>query len=204
MKFECGDLERALAIPELMQEAREHLRACPACRNELRLWNEIAETAQQLHEEWESPQLWDRIRAELAREPKHRQPWWGDWKVWAVAASIMVAIGLSLWFAVVRSSHPPAQADRQFLTEHALADVERAEAAYRQSIDELYRLATPKLDKANSPLTVAYREKLLLIDSAINDIRSNLEQNRFNASLQTELAALYREKQRTLEEVLKQ
>ena len=42
MKFECGDLERALAVPELMQEAREHLKNCPACRNELRLWNEIA------------------------------------------------------------------------------------------------------------------------------------------------------------------
>jgi hypothetical protein len=81
--------------------------------------------------------------------------------------------------------------------------VEKTEAAYRQSIDDLYKLATPKLNKADSPLTAAYREKLLLIDSAINDIRNNLQQNRFNASLQTELAALYREKQRTLEDVLK-
>ena len=33
MKFECGDLERALAISELMPEAREHLKVCAACRN---------------------------------------------------------------------------------------------------------------------------------------------------------------------------
>jgi hypothetical protein len=204
MKFECGDLERALAVPELMQEAREHLRSCAACRSELRLWNEISETARQLHEEWESPELWGRIRAELVNEPKIRRAWWGDWKVWAVAASIVVAVGLGLWFTVMKGQRPQTDADRQFLTDHALADVERAEAAYRQSIDALYQLAAPKLDKANSPLTVAYREKLLLIDFAINDIRSNLQQNRFNASLQMELAALYREKQRTLEDVLKQ
>jgi len=204
MKFECGDLDRALAVPELMQEAREHLRSCAACRRELRLWNEISETARQLHQEWESPDLWDRIRHEIASEPRPRHNWWGDWRVWAVAASVSVAVALGLWFSVAKTTRPQTQAaDRQFLTDHALEQVEKTEAAYRQSIDDLYRLATPKLDKANSPLTVAYREKLLLIDSAINDIRNNLQQNRFNASLQTELAALYREKQRTLEDVLK-
>ncbi len=203
MKFECGDLERALAVPELMQEAREHLRSCAACRRELRLGNEISETARQLHEEWESPDLWARIRQEIASQPRSQHHWRTDWKLWAVAASLLVAIGLGVWFNFVKSARPQNAADRQFLTDHALEQVEKTEAAYRQSIDDLYKLATPKLNKADSPLTAAYREKLLLIDSAINDIRNNLQQNRFNASLQTELAALYREKQRTLEDVLK-
>ncbi len=203
MKFECGDLERALAVPELMQEAREHLRSCAACRSELRLWNEISETARQLHEEWESPDLWAGIRQEIASQPRSQHHWRTDWKLWAVAASLLVAVGLGVWFNFVKSARPQNAADRQFLTDHALEQVEKTEAAYRQSIDDLYKLATPKLNKADSPLTAAYREKLLLIDSAINDIRNNLQQNRFNASLQTELAALYREKQRTLEDVLK-
>lgn len=99
MKFECGDLERALAVPELMQEAREHLRSCAACRSELRLWNEISDTARQLHEEWESPDLWDRIREDIASEPRPRHNWWSDWKVWAVAASVSVAVALGLWFS---------------------------------------------------------------------------------------------------------
>jgi hypothetical protein len=160
--------------------------------------------ARELHQEWESPELWERIRHDIISEPRPRHNWWSDWKVWAVAASALVAVALGLWFSIVRSARPQTQAaDRQLLTDHALEQVEKTEAAYRQSIDELYRLATPKLDKADSPLIVAYREKLLLIDSAITDIRTNLQRNRFNASLQTELAALYREKERTLEDVLK-
>jgi hypothetical protein len=203
MKFECGDLERALAVPELMQEAREHLRSCAACRAELRLWNEISEVARQLHEEWESPDLWSRIRSDIGSEPRPRYAWLSDWKLWAVAASVLVAVSLGLWFNFARRAQPQTAEERQFLTDHALEQVEKAEAAYRQSIDELYKLAEPALNKANSPLVAAYREKLILIDSAISDIRNNLQRNRFNASLQTELAALYREKQKTLEDVLK-
>ena len=43
MKFECGDLERALANSDLFPEAREHLKTCAVCRREYRLWNEISE-----------------------------------------------------------------------------------------------------------------------------------------------------------------
>lgn len=207
MKFECGDLDRALAVPELMQEAREHLKSCPSCRRELRLWNEISDTARELHHDWDSPELWPRIRRELATQPKLRAArpprWFNDWKVWAMAASVVVGAILLFWLTLGRGIVPAGQArSRDFLTDQALQEVERTETAYRQSIDKLNGLASPKLKDANSPLSIAYRKKLLLIDSAINDVRANLQQNRFNASLQTELAALYREKQRTLEDVL--
>jgi hypothetical protein len=202
LKFECGDLERALAVPELMQEAREHLRECPRCRQELRLWNEISETAKHFHEEWESPDLWIRIKHDLAAQakPEHK-PWWGDWKVWAMAASIVLGAVLLFWLN--RSARSREQlANRDFLTEQALQDVERTEAAYRQSVEKLYELARPRLQSSSSPIAVNTREKLMLLDSAINDVRSNLQQNRFNASLQTQLAALYREKQVELQELL--
>ena len=45
MKFECGDLERALANPDLMPEAKEHLKACAACRQEYRLWTDVSAAA---------------------------------------------------------------------------------------------------------------------------------------------------------------
>jgi hypothetical protein len=203
MKFECGDLERALAVPELMQEAREHLKGCAACRRELRLWNEISEVARELHQEWESPELWPRIRQELAAQRRPGNVWQRDWKTWTLAASVLLGAVLLLWLNFARTAQRAEQAkNRDFLTEQALRDVERTETAYRQSIDNLNQLAAPKLQTADSPLAVAYREKLLLLDSAISDVRSNLQQNRFNASLQTQLAALYREKQRTLEDVI--
>ena len=72
MIFQCDDLERALRTPELMPDARAHAETCEACRIQLSLWTEISRLAPQLHEEWESPELWPRIRATLAAEPPRK------------------------------------------------------------------------------------------------------------------------------------
>jgi hypothetical protein len=213
MKFECGDLDRALATPELMPEAREHLKQCAACRREYRVWTEISTVAKELHEEWDSPELWPRIQGVLAAEPKRNKPvWWKEWKTWAIAAVALLGISA----AVIRpwdfGKQPAAQTgasltpftskDQSFLTEQALKEVERTEAAYRQSIDNLSKLAQPKLQNPVSAVAVNSREKLVMLDSAIAETRANLDQNRFNVSLQTELANLYREKQQTLKELI--
>ena len=49
-----------------------------------------------------------------------------------------------------------------------------------------------------------YREKLALLDSAIADLRSGIEQNRYNTHLRRELLAAYREKQQTLQNLMKE
>jgi hypothetical protein len=213
MKFECGDLERALAVPDLMPEAREHLKLCAACRREYRLWNEISATAKELHEDWESPTIWPNIRKVLEAERKAAPAWWKEWKTWAIAAAVIIAalLPLRLWQRSTPTVRPPAplatrtnplSSNRDFLTEQALQEVEKSETAYRQSIDKLSRLAQPKLEKAASPAVLNAREELLLLDSAIAETRANVSSNRFNVRLQTTLADLYREKQHTLQELL--
>jgi hypothetical protein len=212
MKFECGDLERALAVSELMPEAREHLKHCAACRREYRLWNDISAVAKELREEWDSPELWRKIQRTLEAEPKLNPTpvWWRDWKMWAAAAAVLVIatlVALRPWQQreTSRAAETPiAQLpkDRDFLTEQALNDVERTEAAYRQSIDRLSQIAAPQLQKPASAVAVNCREKLLMLDSAIAETRAHLDQNRFNVGLQTELANLYREKQQTLKELV--
>ena len=42
----------------------------------------------------------------------------------------------------------------------------------------------------------------MLLDAAISDLRQNVDRNRFNTSLQMQLAGLYREKQQALEELI--
>ncbi len=214
MKFECGDLERALAVSELMPEAREHLKHCAACRREYRMWNEISAGAKDLHEDWDTPDLWASIRKTLEAEPKPRSSpvWWKEWKAWAVAAVLLIGTTVLLirpWAQKNTTSpgtEPVQQAlltgDKDFLTEQALQEVERTEAAYRQSIEKLSRLAEPKLANPATAVAANYREKLLTLDSAISETRSNLDHNRFNVRLQTDLAELYREKQHTLQELL--
>jgi len=58
------------------------------------------------------------------------------------------------------------------------------------------------LEQSPSPLAAAYREKLLLLDSSIEELKVNIASNRYNAYLQTQLASLYREKQKTLQDWL--
>jgi hypothetical protein len=215
MKFECGDLERALAVSELMPEAREHLKHCAECRREYRVWNEVSTAAKGLHEEWESPLLWPAIRRSLEAEEKlkPRPLWGGRWKAWcALAAGVLLVAGLLVWTRVsgagaekrasIAAQSNPLASGGDFLTEQALAEVERTETAYRQSIERLSKLAEPRLQKPVSPVAVTCREKLLMLDAAISETRSNLDQNRFNVRLRMDLAALYREKQQALKELL--
>ena len=204
MKFECGDLERAFANPDLMPEARAHLKTCAACRQEYRLWTEISSAATELRVDWETPNLWPQIRKSLEAEQKPAaRPLWKNWHTWAIAAALFMGVSASL---VLIPRHQPAtitarRQDRDFLTEQALREVEKNEAAYRKSIDQLTRLAQPKIENA-SATAVNAREKLLMLDAAIADTRGNVASNRFNTHLQTTLAELYREKQQTLKELL--
>ncbi len=187
MKFTCEDLNRALrnADPELLAAAADHARDCAACRSELDWWREISITARTLHRKWESPDLWRRIQS--ARRPGRMR--------WALAAAAAVLIGTFwLW--------PAPKSSENFLTEQALADARTAEAAYIASIDKLAILAGPRLARAESPLMANYRERLQLLDEAIAELRSQAEGNPFYAQVRGELSALYREKQKTLEEVL--
>jgi hypothetical protein len=193
MILQCGDLERALRTPELMPDMEAHAETCPACAQELHLWKEISRVAPALHQEWESPFHWQRIAANLKAEPRPaRVPLWR----WAVAACAVLALGTAMLWPWISGGGSP----RELLTEKALTEVQQAETAYAKSIERLSAIATKDLEQSTSPLAAAYREKLALLDSAIGELKANVEQNRYNTYLRTELASLYQEKQKTLQE----
>lgn len=214
--MDCKDFEQirrdgSTPIPE---DAVAHARACSACRQDWQLWQEIADAASGLRKEWDSPKLWPRIRQSLTSEAEKpvRVYWWSGlgqkpmWRQWqAVAAMFLMLVlsGLGGWLMLRRSQPVRVDEERRLLTERTLGDIERAESAYLQSIEQLSRLAVPKVEQPRSALLSNYRERLLLIDSAIQELRFNIEQNRFNAHLRRELIEIYQEKQRTLEAVIK-
>jgi anti-sigma factor RsiW len=189
MILECGDLERALRTPELMPDMRAHAERCSACREQLHLWSEISRVAPQLHEKWESPFLWQRIRANL-EQPRSKP----RWTRWALAAAAVAVVALAVVLIPPRS--------HELLTDGALRDVQQAETVYARSIEKLSALAAKDLDRSSSPLAAAYREKLQVLDSAIADLKTNVAANRYNTYLQMELASLYRQKQQTLQDWL--
>lgn len=222
-KFDCNELEAALRedSPELMRALEEHADACAACRTELVLWREISAAAHTMQKEWATPGLWPRIARGLETEAGRARGWRG-WLSWegspilrwqtAVATLALVLVGgATSWFVLHReiASKGPqftvSQPDnKHLLTDQAVQQVEAAEKAYEQSIDKLAKLAEPKLQNDSDPLMANYREKLDLLDAAIRDCRSNLDKNSANAYLREQLASFYKEKQKTLEEILRE
>jgi len=225
----CNDLERILreAEPEALHALEAHAENCAACREELSLWREISAAAGTMHREWESPELWPRIRQRLAEEsqaPQRESLWrllefwrgWGPgWQMAGTLALLLVISASSLWMATryfAPLGTPPQEKmavqineeEQRLLTEETLREVEQAEALYLRSIDRLARLAAAKMEKSDSPLVASYREKLLVLDSAIAELRAQAEDNRFNAHLRSELLSLYRDKAGTLEAVLRE
>lgn len=176
--------------------AETHAAQCRPCREKLDDWNDIATTAKSLHATWQNDMLWPRIQRSL-------RPSYG-WMRIAAAIIVMIGISASVWWAVrVRTKQDKAY-DQAILRTTALDDVERAEKAHVDAIDKLEKLAAPKLDEPQTPILVSYKEKLMLLDDAIAECQQNIDQNRKNAQVRKQLLAMYSEKQRTLQDVLRE
>ena len=220
MSFECRELEASFLAEEELDAATrterdEHLSKCAACRTEAGSWRSLSDAATSLHVEWDSPSLWPRIasaaRAEGFPPPREAlRERAGSFRALfarmrpAFVVVLAAACLGAAWLLTRRPAAPPASGGTSLLTERALADVREAEAAYVKSIDTLSRLVAPRGAETTSPRLMAYREKLLLLDAAIADCREGLAENRFNTHLSRELLSLYREKQHTLESLVRE
>jgi len=206
---------------EAWAELESHAAGCAECREKLALWKEISAAAPSLRKTWSSPELFDRIRGAIAEgspagarrapadvpDDRRRRASFRWVPAAAVAALVLLSmIGLRV-FREGAGREPftgrPFSRD-PLLNEDALQDVERAESAYLASIEKLSLVAAPRLASPDTPLLASYREKLTMLDSAIAETRGEVERNRFNTHLRRELLAMYREKQRTLQDLMKE
>jgi hypothetical protein len=220
---ECRRADAALASEEAaaLEAARRHAETCRRCAERLGAFDELSRAAASLRKSWDSPELWPKIRESLVREslapaargargerPPRTAPAWPAWTPIAAIATLFVVsfVGLQVF--------RPSLGDRQIfgvrslpkdplLTDVALQDVEKSEREYVRSIENLARVAQPRLAAAETPLLLSHRERLLLLDSAIAELNSQIEQNRYNTHLRRQLLGVYAEKQQTLREVMK-
>ena len=179
-----------------MAAAVEHAKSCAACAATLAAWNDIAATARGMRATWENDMLWPRIGRAVKRERCR-----GWTQLLQVAAALAIFLGIA---AVTWSAIRVRQFDNAILRASALDDVEKAEQQHIAAIDHLEKLAEPKLDTPATPLMVSYKEKLMLLDDAIAECQTNIQRNRNNAHLRRQLLAIYSEKQRTLQDVLRE
>jgi hypothetical protein len=210
----CQDRDRVFAdgTPAEWAALEAHAAGCAVCAEELRAWKSLSAAAAELRDYRESPSLWPRIRHALAEnagsDAQSRKRWslaallpsLSGWQTAIVAAALLLLVSPMVWRYVHRPTTPSEPA--ALLKVKALKNVERTESAYVEAINQLAGQAKPQLDNPDTPLLANYREKLLVLDSAISELQAEAGQNPSNAHLRYQLLAMYQEKQRTLEEVL--
>jgi hypothetical protein len=214
MNVTCNDRDRIFedGTPAEWAALEAHAASCAACADELRAWKSLSSAAAELRDYSESHSLWPRIERALTEEAASRshraKRWrffWRDvpfsWQT-AVAGAFVLLLTVSIGWFYLRSPKLAGPPDTSLLKSPALAEVERTERAYEQAIDKLAAQAKPQLENSTTPLQASYHEKLLVLDSAIDDLRAQAGMNPSNAHLREQLLAMYQEKQRTLEDIL--
>jgi hypothetical protein len=216
MNVTCSDRDRIFEDGTLAEWAalEGHATSCPLCAEEIRVWKSLSVAAAELRDHSDNPSFWPRIERALAEEAARnaqragRKSWFSflpnfspAWRAALAGAFVLLLTVSASWFYL----HPPKgpeTEDKSLLKSSALREVESAESAYERAIDKLAAETKPQLENPSTPLLANYHEKLLLLDSAIADLRAQAGMNPSNAQLRYQLLAMYQEKQHTLEEVL--
>jgi hypothetical protein len=215
MNLTCRDREGIFldGTPAEWAALEEHAAGCTVCAEEIRAWKALSAAAGELRDYREDLQLWAKIEGSLQKNQARRGTRQGfseklgfdgrlslGWQT-ALAGALVVALAITGVF-LYRERTVVDMGQGRLLRNSALAEVERTEHDYTKAIDRLAENAKPELDAPATPLMASYKEKLMVLDSAIDELRSEAGRNPSNAHLRYQLLAMYQEKQETLQEVL--
>jgi hypothetical protein len=216
MKTTCSDRDRIFedGTPAEWAALEAHAASCPLCLEEVRAWKSLSVAAKELRDYSDGPSFWPRIERALAAEAE-RNPQRAERKSWfsflpsfspawqtALSGALVLVLTISGGWIYFHQHVNRGQNDKSLLQSSALKEVESAEMTYEHAIDKLAAETKPQLENPATALLANYHEKLLVLDSAIADLRAQAGMNPSNAQLRYQLLAMYQEKQRTLEEVL--
>ncbi len=217
MNATCKDRERIFedGTPTEWTALEAHAASCPLCAEEVRAWKSLSAAAKEVRDYSDNPSFWPRIERALAEEAaqKAQRAWLRRWFAFlpnlslgwqtALAGAFVLILTVSAgWIFLGRPFDGGGEGDQSLLKNKALKEVESAETVYERAIDKLAAQAKPQLENPATPLLANYHEKVLVLDSAIADLRAQAGLNPSNAQLRYQLLAIYQEKQHTLEEVL--
>lgn len=215
MNITCQDRERIFldGTAEEWAALEAHAANCAACAEGMRAWKSLSVAAAELRDYREDSALWAKIETSLRQQEEEQSNtgFWERLRLWsdislgwrtALVSALVLLVTVSGVYVMRHWSIGEGPAPDRLLKNSALAEVERTERDYMKAIDKLAAQAQPELESPATPLMASYKEKLMVLDSAIDELRMEAGRNPSNAHLRNELQAMYREKQETLQEVL--
>ena len=203
MKPRCEQIDSLLQEGDAasLEAAERHAASCEDCMQTLEDWDAISDTARSMQAEWRNDMLWPRIERALREQKAERRK---VRHIWQYAAAAVLTIGLAGGTWVAQQNRAKKDFDTAILRIGALDAVEKAERDYERAIAQLEDVAETKLEDTQDPLMISYKEKLMLLDDAIDNVEASIDRNKKNAHLRRQLLAMYSEKQQTLREVVQE
>jgi hypothetical protein len=216
MNLTCNDRERVFldGTAEEWTALEQHAASCAVCAEEIRAWKALSTAAAEMRDYQEDAHLWMKIETSLTEQKQRKTAKRAFWEKlgfvggislgWqtALAGALVLALAVTGVYVMHQPGPSEPSAQSRLLKNSALVEVERTEREYMKAIDTLAAEAKPELDSPATPLMASYKEKLVVLDSAIDELRAEAGQNPSNAHLRYQLLAMYQEKQQTLQEVL--
>lgn len=183
-----GELRRS---EELL--VRDHLESCPSCGHEAAELLELLERVAALPRSAEPARdLWPSIERRLSRRPlaTSGMGWW-----LAAAAAVLLALTTVVAFRgrLEGPSGPPRGASRPLAAapRTALAEVASAQLSFDDARGRLLAVLQARPDILEPQTMAVVRDNLHVIDRAIQQIQSALEQDPNNVDLAHQLVASY-------------
>ena len=187
-------------------ELEQHVAACLSCRALLADLREMARVAGELPLHTPRPQVWARIASRLEQEQAARPtPFWTGARVMlAMAATLLVGVGASLW--VLRAPAPVTQAAVTQSGKDLVKDVDEhlriADAHYTQAIAGLEQVVKTEQASLDPAVAETLQKNLGVIDTAIRESRQAIQTQPHSELAQTSLFEALRQKVALLEDTI--
>jgi predicted anti-sigma-YlaC factor YlaD len=195
----CSKFEDYLSEKLDLVELEEHMESCQSCHTAYQADTRIMEQSKKLNDNLVIPDLWSSIERDIQKKKPVILKFRTRSKLILTAAATILII-TTIWMFNSKQSNEDID---KILTEQAFEKVIEMEEKYLEAIQNLEELAYQQLDKSTEQLAQLYRNKLSLIDRQILNCQDALESNPANSHIRRYLMAALRDKQKTLEDVLR-
>lgn len=186
------------------REIEDHLAACESCRALAADLRRVRELGGRLERMTPPPALWERISEEIGREPRKRPVLRSVvWMPLAAAAVLAVAIGFTAWRQ--QPAAPAVAGPGQTAVDLANSVEEELRLAaqhYENAIVGLERLARDRQQLLDPQVAATLHRNLQVIDAAISESRTALQEQPTNDSAQQSLFDAFRTKIALLEDTI--
>lgn len=181
----------------------QHLATCDACRQELAGLLALLEAARGLGSEvTPGRDLWPTIESRLESDRSAGRQWWLQLAVAGIAL-VILSVPLSVWWTGRSTDHSRAAIEHELPTPSVStqAQLARSEDGVLLPRTDLVIAIESRRDVVAADTLLVLEENMNLLDRAIGEIRTALDEDPQNLRLRMLLAARYQQERKLLQKV---